>query len=355
MDKMCRICWNTNGWKSPSGSAKEQGKSFVRKNGYGFEEWLFRFDWMLQGYNGNRALYHYGNLQAIGKYVDKYVGTTRDILLYTVPTPGQAFYVGVVRNVYVPDKEEASWAFKKFIKYGWYETMQKEVGLLGRKEWWFPKSGDNPHWITNVRFKPSDVEFAVPHRLIPDTSKVYKINRYHPLNWDDMGDRIIPTSPGVQSEGNDEIDDLKKYSELLRIRAAIEGIEYSPKQAPIQNQLIKFLKQYLERRNGTVGGEIDRVDVKVLTGSGQTVLFEIKPALSAKLAIRNALGQLLEYSCYPRDKGVRMLVVVNDYPLMPTDTQYIQSLQEKFGLNLYYLYWTGADPTNNPEFCSLLE
>ena len=42
MEKIARICWNTNNWERPSGS---YGKSTVESSyenfsGYGYEEWL---------------------------------------------------------------------------------------------------------------------------------------------------------------------------------------------------------------------------------------------------------------------------------------------------------------------------
>lgn len=56
MDKISRICWNTNNWKRPSGS---EGKSRVASSyensvGFGHEEWLL---------DDSRVLpdgYHYG-------------------------------------------------------------------------------------------------------------------------------------------------------------------------------------------------------------------------------------------------------------------------------------------------------
>ena len=49
--KLCRICWNTEQWRRPSGTAAaiETG-SYVHEHGFGHEEWLFNFEWMIDGH-----------------------------------------------------------------------------------------------------------------------------------------------------------------------------------------------------------------------------------------------------------------------------------------------------------------
>jgi len=81
-DKYVRICWNTLGWRMPSGEAPPiEAKTYVANHGFGHEEWLFNFEWLINGYR-------YGFLQPIGKYYDRYKGKTCSILMYTI-TPQQ--------------------------------------------------------------------------------------------------------------------------------------------------------------------------------------------------------------------------------------------------------------------------
>jgi hypothetical protein len=47
---LSRICWNSNGWLFPSGEAKHLEKdSFVTQVGFGHEEWLLNFAWLIGG------------------------------------------------------------------------------------------------------------------------------------------------------------------------------------------------------------------------------------------------------------------------------------------------------------------
>jgi len=82
MNKYCRICWNTLNWRLPSGDARlyEVSDSYVASHGFGFEEWLFNFDWLLSGYNpvDNRE-HRYAFLQPISSSRHLLVGETFSI------------------------------------------------------------------------------------------------------------------------------------------------------------------------------------------------------------------------------------------------------------------------------------
>jgi hypothetical protein len=47
-NKYCRICWNTSGWRYPTGEAPklESAGAYVAENGFGNEEWMFNFEWI---------------------------------------------------------------------------------------------------------------------------------------------------------------------------------------------------------------------------------------------------------------------------------------------------------------------
>ncbi len=82
-----RICWNTHGWRSPSGDAAllEVG-TYAAKDRFGHEEWLFNFMWTFDGY-------HYAFLQGINNANRSKGGKTVDVLLWAID--------GYRRRVYV--------------------------------------------------------------------------------------------------------------------------------------------------------------------------------------------------------------------------------------------------------------
>lgn len=109
----------------------------------------------------------------------------------------------------------------------------------------------------------------------------------------------------------------------------------------IQNQLYKALRD----RNGedcTAGehatGTGGRADILVKRNDGRYDLYEIKPAAHAAEAVRQALGQLLEYGYWPGGLDPASLYVVSDAPLDSSTEEYLKTLEQRFGLKLNYLH-----------------
>src|SRR6186713_2155737 len=96
INKISKICWNTNGWTKPSGRlGKSIHPSHELKWGYSHEEWLLDFSKQISGF-------HYGFLEPINKAKsrDKYLNNQYNILLYTVCSiTKEKFWIGEIKNV----------------------------------------------------------------------------------------------------------------------------------------------------------------------------------------------------------------------------------------------------------------
>jgi hypothetical protein len=88
-----------------------------------------------------------------------------------------------------------------------------------------------------------------------------------------------------------------------------------------------------EHPTGTGG----RADAVVQLGEQRFALYEIKPAASASDAVRQAIGQLLEYGYRRGGLNPVSLTVVSDAALDPVTREYLQQLEARFGLKLNYL------------------
>jgi hypothetical protein len=64
--------------------------------------------------------------------------------------------------------------------------------------------------------------------------------------------------------------------------------------------------------------------------------YEIKTASSARMCIRDALGQLLDYSCWPGSQEAERLIVVGEPILDAEAAAYLVKLRDHFGLPIYY-------------------
>lgn len=338
MDKYCRICWNTSKWQQPSSKPLnvEVGESYVAEHGFGHEEWIFNFEWLLAGYNStDHHSYKYGFLQPISKYRGAYIGQTFSVLLYTVNPDRKKMIVACIKNLYVPNDPELTWVLNRTMDNGWLASMQRQLTDLGISTG--PLVQPEASSIANVRFLQDDVTFYEPMIIVQDSHKINSLNRYHPLNWDD-GFQPIPSSPvGAEPPKLDEADINPERSEIERTRASQTGTNYDPRHVRLQNRLYRMLcAQY---GANSVLYEKGFVDLTLLEPSRITFI-EIKTDLTVKSCIRSAFGQLIEYSHYPNLKKADMLLVVGDAIPTPEDSLYLRYIRDNYRVPVYYSRWS---------------
>ena len=320
-NKYCRICWNTAGWQKPSNDAAhiETGKSYVAQNQFGHEEWLFNYEWLI---NGCR----YGFLQPIGKHYPKYTGKSCSIVLYTISPEKKILLVGRLQDVHVPTENELAKVLRIADEQGWLDEMRESVALIGGNVGVL--QNPEPREIFNIRFRPENVEIFDPKPRVVGKHKITTPPHWYQLyNWEDDDD--LETSSLAPSL---TVDDPRR-SEELQIRAAQRGVIVDPKHVRLQNRLYETL--CLEHGANNVDYEANFVDLTVRSANRRT-FFEIKTDQTVRRCIRNAIGQLLDYAYYPNGEERTSLVVVGDAPITSSDKDYLAHLRQQFGLDIYY-------------------
>jgi hypothetical protein len=322
----------------------ELGESYVAANGFGHEEWLFNFDWLLSGFDtADQTAYRYGFLQPIYKHRRKYVGETFSILVYAVDPSQTTKAVAVIENAYVPNDEELNWVLERTRQNGWLDLMRQQLRELGVPEG--PLTAPAPATIANIRFLPENVTFCNPMVPLAPPHKTTRIHRYQLLNWDDgfllpraRSDRVPPRQ--VENHG-----DTRDRSEGTRTRAAQPSTVYDPQHAKLQNRLRSFLCSIYGEN--AVKMEREFVDLRLIE-NGMTTFIEIKMESTAKKCVRSALGQLVEYAHYPNLKKANKLLVVGDVDPSDDDATYLRFLRDTYQLPLYYARWSWEPPELGP-------
>jgi len=347
MNKYCRICWNTKNWKCPTGEATklETGDSYVAEKGFGHEEWLFNFSWLLRGYNSSDPnSYRYGFLQPINKFLSAYQGKTFSVLLYTVSPERKFLIIARIDNLFVPKNQELEWALSQINELGWLEQMQREVEALDFDA--SPLVNPYPKDIVNSRFRSQDVTFYDPRIVVTGNHKILKTYRYHPLDWSDEYSPTSYTPPPITPPITPDDDDSLLRSEEQRMRSASEGTTYNPRHVQLQNRLYRSLCSRFG--NTPVHYENDCVDLAVNLND-QITYYEIKMELTVKRCVRLALGQLLEYAHYPNEKRAHKLVVVGDVFPKEDDLLYLKQLRTRYSLPIFYSRWDWDQETLEKE------
>lgn len=318
-----RICWNSHGWVFPSGEAKElEKKSYVAEAGFGSEEWLFNFAWLIDGY-------HYAFLQPVSRAFEKVTGKRMEVLLYTINPKRDRVYVGRIKPCEVLTRTQAEGALKHYKKSGWLRSMKAQIAAVNGHS---KELGKPAFSQFNVRFRPADVDFYQPPRIAPANDFVTNLKRYTlteadqrviDRQWGRKGMMIAPTVQTITRSGQ-------------------PGVTYDPVEKALQGELFELLRARFGK--GKVVLEANFVDITVTDGT-RKILVETKSDAVARLAIRKALGQVLEYAYFHPDSknGDAELVIVAPGPMTPDVASYLDLLRAKFGIPVEYCRFSLGD------------
>lgn len=350
INKVCRLCQNTDQWRHPTAKKGENTRAYTYKYGFGFEEWLGRREWVLSGYPGQNGKWRYAHIQGLWTKYNKYVGEDVRLLFYTKKVGYPALAAALLDHAHVIDEDEALWVTKQYQKNGWDLEMLEDVKKIGGKINGLPPASckfnrapwDSPLFFANIRFRPDALHFF-------DESVIVNVSSFYygkALDWNGtLPDQVLNLDPvsvpqPLRGDKSPSKIALNRFSEAIRTRRGINGKSFLPRQAPIQNALALQLQDYFGQRGATVTCEDERVDIKLVTANGEVTFFEIKPANSAREAIRLALGQLLEYAHYPNRNRVIHFAIVSDAEQTERDMEYLAYLAEYYSLTVSYFFWS---------------
>ena len=331
-NKIARICWNTEEWRRPSGTA---GKStnrdaFERKFGFGHEEWLFDMTKLINGW-------HYAFIQPLGHGRSKYSGQMLDIALYAIDGKTKwRWWVGEISDAEVTDFNESKSVYAEYKSKGWLAEMEDQLHSVGASVAEFRRT--RLEQFCAVRFRPNKVKLDLRRFVKDDISN----SRYVLLERPSQP-LPSPTDPfGFVPGHNEKACEAEAKYGSYKVNMDLDQNQW---QTPIYNQLSKKFgpENVGTERPTTSGGQIDVVVKK----NSEFTFYEIKTSHNVRLCIREALGQLLEYAYFPPPPGANratQLVIVSSNVLTPEAECYLTMLRERFGLPIHYQRY---DPDKN--------
>jgi hypothetical protein len=323
---VARLAYNSRRWWCPTHAAEvqESGNSYRTMHGFGHEDWLFRSEWLLDGWR-------YGFVQGVNKSRNKLLqdGIAFDLRLFTMPTAGDRRAVAEISEAECLSDEAAAEAVAAFERLGWLDTMRAEVRAAGGDSTALDRNEYAP-FILNLRYRLDNVCWLDADVPLSPNDPIHKIKRYNLCEV--TGAMDTATTPAWRGRnGTSELPDVGN-----RQRFVPGGWKtYSPEHIRMQRTLVDQL------RRSYPGAEIvcerDFVDVMVRTDH-EIMLFEVKSDLRPLSVVRQALGQVLEYAYHPRrthDLPVQ-LVIAGRRPLEGDDLAYFEQLKQRFALPIAY-------------------
>lgn len=334
--RIARLTWNTNGWVNPSGPlGKSKNKdTHEGQYGYGHEEWLFETSKLIDGY-------HYGFLEPIRQQQSAYMSNTYTIWLYTIDhVTKKRYWIGEIDNIEVITVDEADRIKDIYIQRNWHDEMENQIRESGANTKGFS------NWrgvdLFNVRFLPKNLRLNADYCELPKDSKIYNLTRY---TFGKFSEDLIPDTI---TKGF-EFPTILKKSDKINIDNTVESSFYDRIAKPIEVQYVhkaiaNGLKSLLKSKYGenNVHDELragygnNKIDM-VVKLEDEFIFYEIKSYNSSRTSIREALGQLLEYSCWVSNNNATKLVIVSQ-KLGDTEEakKYIYHLRNTFNLPVYF-------------------
>lgn len=327
-ERIARVCWNKNAWVKPSGAkGKSRDKnSFENRHSYGHEEWLSDTGKLINGY-------HYGFLEPIRKYREKFAGNKYNITLFSINSEfSERYVVGKINSAIVIDENEANAARKIYQKNKWLPEMADDVALVGGDVKRFLKWKGKD--LFNVKFKLNDlliysdyIELEKDHPLWNSTV------RYMLLHGNKMPDVVNFKPKPFLFESSGISKPSKKYRKV-----EFQMIEIPLLHSEICEGLYKLLSKEYGKNNVThenSSGDKTKIDL-VRKQNHEYILYEVKTYPNIRNSIRAALGQILEYAFWQPDKKIRELIIVSHLESTPEASKYLEHLRTKYKLPIYY-------------------
>lgn len=322
VNKISKICWNTEGWKFPSGSIgkSKASKSFEANYGYGHEEWLLDKSRIINGF-------HYAFLQPLILKSNKHVDRVYNISLFTI-TNGIKYFVGEIKGAICISKEESEKIYRIYKKNGWLKEMFEEIKKAGANSKPFNES--KPTGFFNIKFKFDNVVKPDELEEISKEDNNITTTRYRLLSKK-SDFRFVTESQENELYGN--LRNIEKQKRLYKGET-----EFDPYHNRMQNAMFKKLKDSYQNEYERVYIEKGRVDIKCKTHNGKWHYFEIKTRIP-KLSIREALGQIMEYSYWPDLERAEKLIIVSDEEPDSDTRKYLNHIRVKFNIPIFYRFF----------------
>lgn len=309
---LARICWNDRDWTEPAGvAASAEHKSWAAGKNWGGEEWLFNRSRHIGGWR-------YGYLEPVWRSRKRLLrdGERRiAVKLWTKDTDGVRWYVGEIRECDILDEVQVKSTLAEFRKRGWIRKMREQLRALGI----YDQAG-----ASIIRFRAAHALLYSPMQRAEPRDTLKRLCRYGLVRARDrdVGEWKRAAALGLMS--------TKKLA-----RRGNPDTIVSQEEHELQNHLYELLVQ--QHGKDAVRLEEGFVDVTCDVGRQQH-LIEGKADPSARAAIREAVGQLLEYAYFPpgRSGCDVVLHVVAPAPATEEVRGYLRDLSLRFGLNVHY-------------------
>lgn len=319
LNLMQRICWNTRGWQFPSGSTHEKG--FPEEYGFGHEEWNFQVSDVWNGF-----VFPYTYLTPQQKILDQNGGKFNIGFFTRHQERKKWLFLGIHHNAELIADDEYKEIIKSFKDNGVFERRADELFHATSK---FKTRKAALKEVTDA-FRVPYVRIKTPVANLEVFSQPVSIdkpanNRFKSFTYVDHFPYREFGSGDIEKPGSALVEDGYYRESASKLKIII----------PKHNKLSNEFSAWLLGKGVSARQEENYIDI-LFEVDGVEYIAELKIVygVGATKAIREAIGQLLEYNYYPgRMKKSEWMIVLDQQPSQ-SDREYMSSLIEERQLPL---------------------
>lgn len=326
---LLRLGWNSSGWRHPTGELLKKEASYVGTHGFGHEDWNFATTDLMNDRVLGYVRYHPSNSRDD-------LADPVELLFFSKKPGGPRFLVGRYRNARFLDAESREIARSTFAKSKILDKRIEELLALNLPNIETEEQARKnllTDFSSNISVKPEDIEiFDPPLELtadLVDGRDPRWINRYGaPITLNSSPDvRAKIRQRGKGSNNAAGLSGPQDLDEEAYCRFTVAQMKVIRR---MHNLLSNRFRTWLKKIGATeVTAELNSVDVECNI-KAETYLFELKTMASQtpRLALRDAIGQILEYSFYPGRTRKNYLAIVLDAEPSQTEIEWISTLNQ---------------------------
>lgn len=328
--KITRLTFNSNGWVSPSGKERKSNVSGLHEADYGFghEEWLFDFSKKIKGFK-------YGFIEGFRTKNNKHGGSTYNLQLFTIDrVEKEKYWVGTIKNCYVLTEDEQIDTADQFSKKGWLKEKEQQLREMGL--WQANTRKSLRTFAPNVKFMEEDVNIFSTPIPVKHNRFIDNRDRYLLYDWDKNAE--IPEKDDLPFSFNPSGPNQDKKVQRV-VNSNFQSKEIKQLHRKIATALYQTLLQSTKKEN--IGCDLPNTDgtfIDMVRKEGQEyILYEIKTYTQLRKNIREAIGQLLEYAYWTRNKKIKEIVIVSEKTIDKKAKEYIDFLRSQFNMPIFYM------------------
>lgn len=326
-----RMCWNSRGWRFPTNTSGDGG--YPSEMGFGHEEWNFQTQDEVGGF-----VYGYLYYDPALKVIKQSGGHFKIFFWSIHPDTREKLVVGTYADATLVTDDDYERVDVAFTERKIYQRRAKELSAAvpemayrnALREVTDSVKGHVLKFRCPVESVHPLAEYIPVHEVTKTTLGQYFAR---PTFIHDATLPNVPRRPAPSSQGKYFSQNIAALAEDAYFRESPQNLRrIIRRHNKLSNAFALWLKKAgyskIQQEQNYVdvvfdnGNNVCRAELKICYGAGSTK------------AIREALGQLLEYNFYPGRKKANQWVIVLDEKATADDVAYIRRLKDKLKLPL---------------------